>query len=143
MEPKNEAKDQPKLIHLARIIVQGGEVCYLLLRKIDFHQFSWFERIHGAEKETPVQAFAFEEAMQKARKHWKLHEFRTVNCGFRYTLPERDEHGTNALFHQMAASYSAPNGIYFDDELGNNCIVNFASAEARSVWKELKQEGLL
>jgi len=61
-----------------------------------------------------------------------------VNCGFRYTLPERDEHGYNALFHQMAASYATSNGVYFDEESGNNCFVNFASEEAKNLLKVLQ-----
>lgn len=129
-----------KVIHAARILAQGGEVRYLLLRQCGDQQFSWFE-FHGGETEsaTPVTGQTIEEAIRLARPFWRQQSFRMVNCGFRYTLPERDEHGLNALFHQMAASYSAFNGVYFDADLGNNCFVNFASDEARALWKTLKE----
>lgn len=145
METKAENKSKGKLIHIGRIL-SHGTVRYLLLRKKDPHTFAWFTEIDNgeeAEEPTPGDAPHFEEAMRLARLHWKSHSFRTVNCGFRYTLPERDEHGINALFYQMAASYSSPNGVYFDEELGNNCFVNFASQEARDIWQRLKIQGRL
>ena len=66
-----------------------------------------------------------------------------MHCGFRYTLPERDEHGLNALFNQMVASYSSSNGVYFEQELGHPCIVQNASIQARLLWKKLKQANRL
>ena len=122
----------PKLIHIA--VIQPHR--YLYLRQKDPHTFVWYD----GEKETTVSGITIAEAIQKARKWWKEDSFRTLNCGFRYTLPERDEHGCNALFYQMAASYSAPNGIYFDEDLGHNCIVNAASQEALGLWREMKQQ---
>jgi hypothetical protein len=128
-----------KIIHAARTM-QKNAVCYLLLRQTGEQHFCWFE-MHASleETETTISAQTIEEALRLARQHWSLLAFRTVNCGFRYTLPERDEHGMNALFHQMAASYSSMNGVYFDPDMGNNCFVNFASDEARSLWKTLKE----
>jgi hypothetical protein len=132
-----ETKKLPKLVHVGRIFSKGGEIRYLYLKQIDPLRFTWFEPFGEGETETPVSAETIGEAILQARKHWKLQYFRTVNCGFRYTLPERDEHGYNAMYYQMAASYASPNGVYFDEDSGNNCFVNFASQEAIALWKKI------
>lgn len=144
----NEVKEMEnkltKIIHTARILGEGGRVIYLLLRQTGDQSYRWFEfQGDKPEIETVIESPTVEEAFLLARKHWRTRSFRMVNCGFRYTLPERDEHGLNALFHQMVASYSASNGVYFDTDLGNNCIVNFASDEARNLWKTFKQANKL
>lgn len=120
------------LIHIAKI----GQR-YVFLRKLAPLHFAWFW--WDGDSETPFDwtATSAEEALRLAQRQ---EEFRTVGCGFRYTLPERDEHGMNALFYQMVASYQSPNGIYFDDELGGNCIVQFASIEARKLMMQLKSD---
>lgn len=143
-----ETEKLPKLIHAARRMTQEGSVRYLFLRKREHAGFAWFEDCpqeqgHPAGLETGMEGDTIGLAMQQARRTWKQDSFRTVICGFRYTLPERDEHGCNALFHQMVASYSNSNGIYFDEELGHNCIVQAASQEALALWKRLRQEGRL
>lgn len=133
-----------KLIHAARIYTQG-EWRLLYLRKHENGHFSWLEEQQKGtqEIESPVSGQTVEEAMRLAPKHWKNQSFTTINCGFRYTLPERDEHGINALFHQMAASYSSGNGVYYDEELGNNCFVQSASEEAIALWQRLKLQNRL
>ncbi len=130
-----------KLIHLAQINVPKKGTRLLLLRKDDPVRYAWYEEYpSGMEQATSLFAPTAEEAIRQAYLNWKDHFFRTINCGFRYTLPERDEHGNNALFHQMVASYAAMNGIYFDEDLGHNCFVNFASDEAKKIWKELQSQ---
>lgn len=124
-----------RLIHIARIFTKSGWR-YLFLRETEKSRFSWHEQTGNGEVETGVAAATIEEALRLAALKWKKDNFTTVICGFRYTLPERDEHGINALFHQMAASYASPNGIYYDDELGNNCIVQNASEEALRFWRK-------
>jgi hypothetical protein len=128
-----------KLIHVARIF-NKGKWNYLFLRQTAEEHFTWH---HETEPEneiaTSVTGATIEEALRLAPRHWKLQSFCMLNCGFRYTLPERDEHGINALFHQMAASYSIGNGIYYDEELGNNCFVQNASEEALQLWRKLKK----
>lgn len=141
-----EAAKNPKLLHIAKIHPQGGATHYLLLREQPPHHFTWFEKKdlkNNQEENTHISASTIEEAIQLARKQWKQDHFRTINCGMRYTLPERDEHGINAYFFQMVASYNTSNGVYFDEELGHNCFVNFASQEARSILQTLKQNGVL
>lgn len=139
MTPTTEISN--KLIHIAHIIGSDGRKKRLFLRKKAERQFVWQEEPTGnIEKETEVFADNIEEALRKANYKWKNDNFTTLNCGFRYTLPERDEHGINALFHQMVASYSSMNGVYYDEELGNNCFVQNASIEARQVWQHLKTQ---
>jgi hypothetical protein len=135
-------KNPLKLIHAACIQPQGSQLPrFLFLRKKDEHTFAWFEEMpNNNEVETSIAASNIEEAIRLATLQWKKDSFRTIICGFRYTLPERDEHGINALLHQMAASYSTINGVYYDEELGNNCFVQNASSEARSLWQRLKNE---
>lgn len=142
-ETNNPAAEKKigKLIHLARVIIPKKGPLLLLLRRDDPVRYAWYEEFEaGKERETSIFAPTAEEAIRQAYLNWKNHLFRTINCGFRYSLPERDEHGNNALFHQMIASYSSMNGIYFDDDLGHNCFVNFASDEAKKLWKELQSQ---
>ena len=126
------------LIHIGKKYVGEKNTGLLLLRKMSPHLFEWFEGIDGPiEKETGVTASTIEETIRLANRQWKNENFTTLNCGFRYTLPERDEHGINALFCQMIASYSNPTGVYYDEELGCNCFVQNASIESRNIWKSL------
>lgn len=135
-----------KLIHVGKIEAKDPRGLYLFLRQISSEQFVWYQEIaHGESQEiqTEISGLTINEALHKARRHWRHESFRTLNCGFRYSLPERDEHGCNALFHQMVASYSSSNGIYFDDDLGHNCIIHFASQEAWILWQKLKNANRL
>lgn len=132
------SENSPKIIHVGCFQSPGKGKSYLFLRQISPVAFVWYkENSHAEEEETAVKGDSPAKALKEARRQWKSQGFRTVNCGFRYTLPERDEHGINALLHQMIASYSSMNGVYFDDEAGNNCFVQNASQEALSLWKRL------
>lgn len=131
------------LIHVARIHAHG-KWRYLFLRKNEKGHFTWHEEQNdNQETETPVTAQTAEEALRLAPRHWNSHSWNPLHCGFRYTLPERDEHGSNAFFHQMAASCASMNGVYYDNELGNNCFVQNASEEAFSLWQRLKMQNRL
>lgn len=128
----------PKIIHIACIYLHQQGRLYLFLRQMDPYRYLWFrEEQPGVEVDTTVWGGTAEEALLAAYQAWSYNEIRTIHCGFRYTLPERDEVGTNALFHQMVSSYSSSSGVYFDEEVGSNCIVQFASTEAREIWKRL------
>lgn len=132
------------LIHVARIQPKGKrQPHYLFLRKEDPHRYTWFEDHGDSELKTAISALELPEALRQANHFWKAAYFQSVMCGFRYTLPERDEHGENALFFQMVASYSSPTGVYFDDDLGHTCIVQNASQEARQIWERLKNRNKL
>jgi hypothetical protein len=132
-----------KLIHIGKYHPPHKGTKYLFLREKSSNDYRWYEEEDSSEKETAVFGTSIEEAMRLAHKTWKNQAFRTVICGFRYTLPERDEHGINALFCQMAASYSSPNGVYFDEALGHNCFVQAASKEALDLWLKLKESNRL
>lgn len=139
MSISTESKPQRKIIHVGTL--QDGS--YLILRRDNPDTFSWYIDTGTSETETGVTGTTAEEAIRAARNKWKNESFRTVICGFRYTLPERDEHGVNALFHQMVSSYNTPTGAYQDEELGHLCHVQFASDEAIKIWKKLKQQNRL
>lgn len=124
------------LIHVATLRRKGRK-CLLFLRKQEQH-YIWYEVEEEREVATSVTSDSAEEAIRLARRYFAPHFFETLRCGFRFTLPERDEIGTNALFHQMVSSYSAGNGVYLDEELGHQCFVNEASQEALTLWRRLQ-----
>lgn len=128
-----------KLIHIA-LIMDKGSWQPLYLRKVDDQHFVWFTE---NEETTPIDAISTELAIQQAYPFWKDKYIRMLNCGFKYQLPERDEHGINALFWEMVAGYTSPNGIYFDQVAGSNFFVNFASQQALKLWKSLEKQGKL
>lgn len=129
-----------RIIHAAQIIVPKEGKQLLLLEEMDPQDYRWFVlKEDNVEVETDVSGRTIEEAFRNANRKWAANSFRTIICGFRYTLPERDEHGMNALFYQMAASYGTMNGVYFDEELGHNCFVQNASDEALDLWRRLKK----
>lgn len=133
-----------KLIHIGRIIASDGRARYVFLRKQLPEGFLWYECITPTtEVETSVVGPTIEEAIRLGIRQWSKQAYRNVMCGIRYMLPERDEHGSNALFWQMAASQNTMNGVYYDDELGNNCTVQNASIEAFNLWQRLKKEDRL
>lgn len=133
-----------KLIHVGQYVLPKSGKRLLFLRQKDPTFYAWYERQQdNSEVETVLGATNTEEALRLAHKNWKIYFFQTIICGFRYSLPERDEHGSNALFHQMVSSYSTSNGVYFDQDVGHNCYVQAASQEALSLWHELKKEGKL
>ncbi len=137
-------KKNNKLIHLACIQEKGKGNILLFLREVQPLKYQWFkEDAPNQEVATSICTDNLEEALRLAPQFWKNNSFRTIICGFRYSLPERDEHGVNALFHQMAASYASSTGVYFEEELGHNCIVHFASREARDLLKTLQLQGRL
>jgi hypothetical protein len=112
---------------------------YLFLKKNE-EVFCWFhvnDHFEWKEK-TPVHGPTIAQAIAEGYKVWERDSFRLVQCGFRYTLPERDEVGSNALFQQMVLSYTSFNGRYFDEEVGHICLVDFASQEALEIWRKIR-----
>lgn len=129
------------LIHIGKILTRSEASRYLYLRKSPVNNYRWYEiEPGGEEKDSGTEAGCVEEAIRLAMAKWKSDGITLIHCGFRYTLPERDEHGINALFYQMVASYSSLNGVYFDETLGNNCFVQNASLESRILWKTLAEQ---
>lgn len=135
--------NEKSLIHVGKYHPPKRGTRWLFLRKLSPHHYIWFEADGDNETKTEVEASSIEEALRLAHRTWKSHAFRTLICGFRYTLPERDEHGMNALFHQMATSQNTMNGTYFDESLGHNCFVQGASQEALELLKDLSASNRL
>lgn len=131
-----------KLIHVAKIFT--NEWTWIYLRHAADTGFVWHQLgSNGAEESTQIGGDNAEEAIFRARRHWKEQFFTTLKCGFRFTLPERDEIGSKALFHHMHASYAIMNGVYYDEELGHQCIVRDASTEALDLMKILQAQNRL
>jgi len=122
-----------EIIHVAKI-TKGRDTQTLFLKKTGPETYQWFQE----QESTEVKGITPEEAIRLAKRHWSFDPLRFLNCGKRFTLPERDEHGGNALFHQMAASYRTFNGIYYDEELGHSCQVKEASQEALELFAKLE-----
>lgn len=117
-------------IHVAK----RGKGVYLFLKKSAPDTYQWFE----GEKELAIRGNSVEEACRALAGAMRGEDgFTFLACGSRFTLPERDEHGMNALFSQMAASFGASSGVYFDSELGHSCIVKNASQEAYDLYRKL------
>lgn len=132
-----------KLIHIAKIYT-GSKPAYLYLRQINPNDYGWFEeKGPSAETDTGVRGASVEEAMRLAERHWKLQSFNPISCGFKFTLPERDEHGYNALFYEMAAALNTMNGVYPDEELGHLCQIKQIPRESRDFYKILKEQNRL
>ncbi len=127
-----------KLIHVAKIFDSNKGWSWLYLRNTGKSGFVWFHQPNETEEATEIRGDNAETAIYNARQQWKDQFFTTLKCGFRFTLPERDEIGSNALFHQMYASYAIMNGVYFDEEVGHQCIVREASSEALNLMKTLQ-----
>ncbi len=113
---------------------------YLFLFQTAENCFQWFLTDPNFQKKRPLTdgAPTLPLAIRQGFKRWEGDFFSLLRCGFRYTLPVRDEVGCNALFHQMAESYSSSNGRYLDAELGHHCYVDFASDEALALWRKIR-----
>lgn len=136
------------IIHIG-YLQQGRDRIYLFLRKTDSQRYLW----HVADPQTglagtdenhkeefpTVIADSVEEAIRLASRKWNNPSWKSLGCGFRFTLPERDEIGTPALFHQMVLSHKVGNGVYLDEELGCSCIVRDAPSQTLLLWKQLEQ----
>lgn len=126
----------PELIHIAEIMPAQ----FLYLRKVNDKHYVWFLEDQEKECETEIAAPNIEEAIRLAKKNWQNSAFKLIPSGFRFSLPERDEHGTNALFYQAIRSLNSMTGIYFDEEVGHNCIVHQIPLRIRELYAKLKQQ---
>lgn len=121
------------IVHIGRIFSEGLEN-YLFLKRCPSKQFQW------VRQEDPIsQEFeSLDRAFEFGWKEWKDNRFSPLACGYRFTLPERDEHGTPALFEEMAKSLNSMNGVFFHESLGHNCIVNQIPIKARRLYETIK-----
>lgn len=105
-------------------IENGGKKC-LSLHKDEDGLFRWYLD----NQPTEIAASTAEEAAKRARQQYKEEHFRVYSCGNKFTLPERDEHGTPADYQEMVKSLRSMNGVFFDEKLGHNCIVREIPSE--------------
>lgn len=120
-----------------------GVSSLLFLRRLDPARYQWFIEKEGKEEETDISNPVPEEAFRLAFRRWKEKDFIPLHCGYRYMLPERDEHGMPAYFEQMVKSINSSSGVYYDDTVGYNCIVNLIPTATRALYEKLKKENRL
>lgn len=133
-----------KIIHVGKVHLpkrRGSN--YAILREISPKDFRWFIEDKGQEKETGIKGESIPQAIHNAKKRWKDSAFNPMHCGIRFELPERDQHGTKALFYQMIQSQRHNNGVYFDIKLNQQCIVQNISNEALLLMSRWEKEGKL
>lgn len=140
---KNTPTEAP-IVHVGTIRPKGPKKEYLLLRKTQNQHFEWFaEGPNGQEVSCDLAAPTIQEAIRLAWRKWETQHFLPLNCGFRFTLPERDEIGRNAYFYEMVASFGTATGPYLDDKVDHMCTVTQPSREALDVMKRLQAAGRL
>lgn len=132
-----------QIIDIAKLDVPFEGNKYLLLRRLEPKGFAWFLDNDDSEVPTGIVRDSIALAFQEGFSKFKMNSFRPVLSGFRYMLPERDEHGERATFSEMCRSYASSNGIYFDEALGHNCYVQNASLEALNLFRNFKKAGRL
>lgn len=120
-----------KLIHLA----ESDEGLILLYEKSP-QSYIWY-----TGDQPTIEADSLEEAIRLGWRHFP--GFAPLLAGYRYTLPERDEHGNNALFSEMVASLNSPSGVYFDEKSGHNNVVHNIPQKAKNLYVDLKSKNLL
>ena len=104
------------IIHLAQVF--NGKVRFLYLVKEE-GCLRWYD----GESPTELIAGSLSEALRIAGKLYALQHFQVVHCGNKFTLPERDEHGTPATYQEMMKSLQSSNGVFQDEASGHACIV--------------------
>jgi hypothetical protein len=87
---------------------------------------------------TTCSAMNIGRACHLARMQWGRYGFRTLRCGTLFTLPERDEIGSPALFHEMIQSLAVSNGVVTDPSRGHPYRVDQISEEAVRLYKKIK-----
>lgn len=109
------------IVHVAT----DGKGKVIFLRKGPQGSFQWGEE--GEEFDSLPKALEYA---------WK-ENFSLLLCGYKFTLPERDEHGTPALFEEMAKSLNSMTGVYFDEREGLNCIVHQIPTNTRRFFEAI------
>ena len=96
-------------------------------------EFSWLFK-----DEIILKGKSIGEMRECLLSHFAGYPVRIVNFGVLYTLPERDEVGQYALFHQARNSYKVSNGVVFDPAWGFTYKVDFLSQEGAKMIEELE-----
>lgn len=116
------------IIHVGK----GDSGLYTLVQD---SSFKWF--LNG--KPTEVESLTLPLALIEAQKAFKLDRFQLLQCGVKFSLPERDEHGTPALYCDMIKSLASSNGQYFDPLYGQNFIVHQIPSATRELIRLFTQ----
>ena len=130
-------KNAARLMHIGVIRDVGGSHL-LFLREVD-RKYHWFLEKRGEEEKTALGADKMEEAIQLAYREWGRLEFRFLGCGYRFTLPERDEHGDPASFYQMVKALQSSSYTYMDEDLGHLCVIKQIPSFARELYHRLSE----
>ena len=129
------------IIHVGKLYLpKRRKSQYAILRKLEDNSFQWFIEDKNKELPSTVKGKTVSSSIRAAKRHWRDAAFNPLHCGMRYELPERDEHGSKALFHEMIKSQEVSNGIYFEESINQQCIVNSISNEALALMKRWKME---
>ena len=115
-----------KLIHVAQ-----SDKGWMFLQETSPGHYQWFQ----GDEPTEIQAPSIQEAIRLGWKAFASQNFEPLLCGYKYTLPERDEHGAPTLFSDMVQSLNTPTGQYFDPASGHNYIVQNIPTRARELYK--------
>lgn len=114
-----------KIIHIAKL----DRDKIITLQELTPGLFDWFDQ----DKSLNLSSSSIEEAFKKGRKELKARGFSPIHCGYKFTLPERDEHGKEALYIDMMKSLASPNGIFFDETMGHNAVVHQIPSYVRNL----------
>lgn len=102
-----------KIIHKARVNNK-----WIDLVEIEPAKFGWYD----GDRSLDLNATSIPLAFAKARKTFS--NFLPIAAGYKYTLPERDEHGKEALYCEAVKSLESSNGVFFDEKAGHNVVVH-------------------
>ncbi len=102
-----------KIIHKARVNNK-----WIDLVEIEPAKYGWYE----GDRSLDLNAGSIPLAFSIARKAFP--DFLPIAAGYKYTLPERDEHGKEALYCEAVKSLESPNGVFFDEKAGHNVVVH-------------------
>lgn len=100
-----------------------------LLQEESPGQYTWYLN----DQPTEAKGTSVPLAIREARRLFRHDNFQTLLCGTRFFLPDRDEHGENALFSEMVRSLASGNGQYFDPAYGQNAIVREIPIKSRDL----------
>lgn len=120
------------------ICVAAADEGQLVLSKTPEGRYAW--KFLDRPSDVILKANTVQEAIRLGEKWGRDSGFKMQACGYLFTLPEREEHGNNALFSQMVKSLESPNGVYFDEGLGHLCVVHQIPIQARRLYERIRDQ---
>ena len=116
-----------KIIHKALVNNK-----WIDLVEIEPGKYGWYEGEHSLD----LNAASIPLAFVIARKAYP--DFNPIAAGYKYTLPERDEHGKEALYCEAVKSLESSNGVFFDEKAGHNVVVHLIPQKTIDLIRGLK-----